>query len=152
MTELEVKKKAAGDSSEQKEAEEWLLTELSKELGFPLIKRRFDLDTGSWVELDGFCEDPLVLCEAWSRIGRPTGCQPFKVMSDALKLIFVNKTFFKDEGKCILLFADHDAAAHFKQGSWMAQCLREHNIEVHVKEFSDDLKIKVKTAQKRQYR
>jgi len=117
MPRMSTMTKAAGDSSEQKEAEERLLKELSKELKVDLIKKKFDLESGNQMEVDGFCDSPIILCEAWSHIGRPIGCQPFKVMSDAFKLAFINKTFFKGQGKCILLFADHDAAAHFKQGS-----------------------------------
>ena len=102
--------------------------------------------------MDGFCESPLILCEAWSRIGRPRGCQPYKVMSDALKLIFVNNTLFKGKGECILLFADHDAAAHFKQGSWMAQCLTDYDIEVKIIELPQEIKAEILKAQKRQKR
>jgi hypothetical protein len=144
--------KLAGDSSEQQDAEIWLLKELSKELGVDLIKKKFDLESGSQMEVDGFCESPVILCEAWSHIGRPIGCQPFKVMSDAFKLTFINKTFFKGHGKCILLFADHDAAAHFEQGSWMAQCLKEYNIEVKEADLREDIRDKVLNAQKRQHR
>jgi hypothetical protein len=74
---------SAGDSSEQQNAEKWLLNELSKERGLKLIKKRFDLEGARQIELDGFCESPLILCEAWSHIGRPVGCQKDKVMTDA---------------------------------------------------------------------
>ncbi len=55
MTEL------AGDSSEQREAEEWLVNAFSKKLGLTLTKKRLDLPEGRWIELDAFCESPLVL-------------------------------------------------------------------------------------------
>jgi len=35
---------SAGDSSEQQNAEKWLLDELSEKRGFKLIKKRFDLE------------------------------------------------------------------------------------------------------------
>ena len=144
---------SAGDSSEQQNAEEWLLNELSKELGFKLIKKRFDLEGARQIELDGFCESPLILCEAWSHIGRPVGCQKDKVMTDALKLIFVNKHFYKGEGECILLFADPDAAALFKHDeNWRSQCLQEYDITVEVIKFTEERKAKIQEAQKRQKR
>ena len=144
---------SAGDSSEQQNAEEWLLNELSKELGFKLIKKRFDLEGARQIELDGFCESPLILCEAWSHIGRPVGCQKDKVMTDALKLIFVNKLFYKGEGECILLFADPDAAAFFKRDeNWRSQCLQDYDIKVKVIEFTEERKAKIQEAQKRQKR
>ncbi len=143
--------KLAGDSSEQRDAEEELLKELSKELGVNLTKKKFSLNGESQIELDGFCKDPLVLCEAWAHIGPPKSAQKNKVMTDALKLIFTNK-LFKGKGKCILLFADHGAAAHFQGKSWMAQCLKEYNIEVRIIKLSQELRSKVMEAQKRQYR
>jgi len=143
--------KLAGDSSEQREAEEWLLKELSKELGVNLTKKKFSLDGGTWIEVDGFCKDPLVLCEAWAHIGPPKSAQKNKVMTDAFKLLFASKRV-KGNGKCILLFADHDAAAHFQGKSWMAQCLKEYNIEVRIIKLSQELRSKVMEAQERQYR
>ena len=144
---------SAGDSSEQQNAEEWLLNELSKELGFKLIKKRFDLEGARQIELDGFCESPLILCEAWSHIGRPVGCQKDKVMTDALKLIFVNKLFYKDEGECILLFADPGAAALFQRPeNWRSQCLKDYDIKIKIIEFTEEIKAKIQEAQERQKR
>jgi len=141
----------AGDSSEQRKAEEWLVNALSKKLGVPLTKRKWFLDGGSWIELDGFCESPMILCEAWAHIGPPKSAQKDNVMTDAFKLLFVN-ALVKGDGKRILLFADHDAAAHFQGKSWLAQCLNEHNIIVEIIEVPPELKIKVLKAQQRQYR
>lgn len=143
--------KLPGDSSEQQEAERWLLDCLSRNLRVTLTKRRFDLDGGSWIELDGFCESPLVLCEAWAHIGPPKSAQKNKVMTDAFKLLFVN-ALIKGDGKRILLFADREAAAHFQGKSWMAQCLNKHNIMVEIMELPLELKTKILKAQKRQYR
>jgi hypothetical protein len=144
---------SAGDSSEQQNAEEWLLNELSKELGLKLIKQKFDLEGARQIELDGFCESPLVLCEAWSHIGPPVGCQKDKVMTDALKLIFVNNTLFKGEGKCILLFADHDAAALFQRDeNWRSQCLKYYDIKIKIIKFTQERKAKILEAQERQKR
>jgi len=143
--------KLAGDSSEQRKAEKWLVNALSKKLGVPLSKTQWDLAGGNWIELDGFCESPMVLCEAWVHIGPPKSAQKDKVMTDAFKLLFVN-ALVKGEGKRILLFADPDAAAHFQGKSWMAQCLNEHNIIVEVIELPPELKTEVLKAQQRQYR
>ena len=143
--------KLAGDSSEQREAENRLLSELSNELGITLTKKKLGLDRGSWIEIDGFCESPLILCEAWAHIGSPKPAQKNKVMTDAFKLLFAS-TLIKSNGKRILLFADRDAAAHFQGKSWMAQCLKEYNIEVRIIELPEELKAKVMKAQKRQYR
>jgi hypothetical protein len=143
--------KLPGDSSEQREAENMLLSKLSNELGITLTKKKLGLDRGSWIEIDGFCESPLILCEAWAHIGSPKPAQKNKVMTDAFKLLFAS-TLIKSNGKRILLFADRDAAAHFQGKSWMAQCLKEYNIEVRIIELPEELKAKVMKAQERQYR
>lgn len=115
--------KSAGDSSEQREAEIWLVEQLAAKLGIKLEKRRKPLNGGSWVELDGLSEAPLVLCEAWAHIGKPKTAQKWKIMMDAFKLLFVNSLYSK-VGKRILIFSDQKAASHFQGKSWMAQCLR----------------------------
>ena len=143
--------KLPGDSGEQQEAEGWLLDCLARHLGVTLTKRRFSLGGGSWIELDGFCESPLVLCEAFAHIGPPKGGQKNKVMADAFKLLFAN-ALVKGAGKRILLFADREAAAHFQGKSWMAQCLNKHDIIVEIIELPLELKTKILEAQKRQYR
>ncbi|MEE8418854.1 MAG: hypothetical protein V3S02_01940 [Dehalococcoidales bacterium] len=116
-----------------------------------LDKKKFPLDGGSWIELDGFCESPLVLCEAWAHVGPPKSAQKNKVMADAFKLLFVNEIRGRD-GKCVLLFGDSEAAAHFQGKSWMAQCLNKHNIIVEIIEMPLELKTEILKAQKRQYR
>lgn len=140
-----------GDSSEQQEAQQWLLAALSAKLGVWVVKKRWQLDGGSWAELDGFAESPLILCEAWAHVGAPRSAQKDNVMTDAFKLLFVSSHLGKDSRR-ILLFGDHEAAKHFQGNSWMAGCLRRYGIEVHVVEMSAELKAKVKNAQKRQYR
>jgi hypothetical protein len=143
---------SVGDSSEQRKAEEWLLNALSSKLGVELIKRkRFLLEGGSWIELDGFCESPMILCEVWAHIGTPKSAQKDKVMTDAFKLLFVNEVN-KGDSKRILLLADRKAAAHFQGKSWMARCLKEYNIMIEIIELPPELNKDVKEAQKRQYR
>ena len=141
----------SGDSLEQRKAEGWLMDQLSKKLGTKLEKRKFTLEGGSWIELDGYCESPLTLCEAWAHVGPPKSAQKNKVMTDALKLLFANIQV-GGNAQCILLFSDCDAAAPFIRDTWMAQCLKEYGISVEVIEFPKDMKDKVLEAQKRQYR
>ena len=138
----------AGENSEQQKAELWMISALSKKLGAELTRRKWSLEGGSYIELDGYCESPKILCEAWAHIGILKTSQKNKVMTDAFKLIFVNK-LVKGNSKLILLFADHEAAAHFKEKTWMAQCLKEHNIIVEVIELPTELKTEILKAQKR---
>jgi len=124
---------------------------LSKKFGITLSKKRWPLDEGGWVEIDGYSQSPLVLCEAWAHIGEPKSAQKNKVMADAFKLLFVS-TLVKGEAKRILLFSDHGAAAHFQGKSWMAKCLRNYGTIIETIDLPPGLKMQVLEAQKRQYR
>lgn len=141
---------AEGDSGEQREAEEYLIRALSHELGIELRKREFPLGYVK-LEVDGYSESPPVLCEAWAHHGPPKSAQKNKVMTDALKMMFIEKTLSRTSRK-ILLFADEVAAKHFRGRSWMAQALEALEIETLTISLPDALKEKVKLAQKRQYR
>lgn len=141
----------AGDAIEQRNAEKWMINAFSKKLGVTLTKKKWDLEKGSWIELDGYCESPLILCEAWAHIGSPKSAQKDKVMTDAFKLLYVN-ALIKGNGKLIILFADKKAASPFQGRTWMAQCLSEHNITVEIIELPPELKTEVLEAQQRQYR
>ena len=144
--------KAASDSPEQRYAEQWLIGALSDKKGIKLTKKRWPLSKGNWMELDGFCESPPVLCEAWAHIGPPKSAQKYKVMTDAFKLLFASELINEPANEKILLFADPDAAAHFRGKSWMAQCLLKHDINVEVVEPPADLRDTILNAQRRQYR
>lgn len=144
--------KPDGDSSEQREAEIWLLDSLSQKLGVSLTKKKHFLSNGSWIELDGFCQSPLILCEIWAHIGSPKSAQKNKVMTDTLKLLLVNEALFDGQGKCVLLFADQKASEHFNNKSWMAQCLNHYHISIEVMPLPAELEIRVLSAQKRQFR
>jgi len=146
-----IAKKQPGISQEQQEAEKWLIDRLSKQLGVCLAKKRLYPIGKSWLELDGYSKNPLIVCEAWAHIGLPKSAQKNKVMADALKLLYV-KDFLKENGRCILLFGDEQAASHFQHNSWNAKCLESHRIEVKIIRFTPEWKNRVLKAQERQKR
>jgi hypothetical protein len=57
---------APGNSLEQQEAEDLIIGLLGNTLGVPLVKKPFDLPAGGWLEIDGYCDSPRILCEAWA--------------------------------------------------------------------------------------
>ncbi len=127
-------------SYHQNRREEWLLNALSEKLGATLEKRRFDLEDG-WFELDGFSEEPTILCEVWSNAGLPKSAQRGKIMTDASKLLFAN-SLLENKGKCFLLFTDEKAAGPFLQKTWMSAYLRANDITVEIIPLPDDLQPK----------
>ena len=145
--------KAPGDSSEQRKAERWMLSQLADKLGVSLQPKVIHLERGSYLEVDGYCPDlpRPILCEVWAHIGRPKSAQKHKVMCDALKLLFAKRRLGV-EARCMLVFGDEQAAAFFEGTSWMAECLEDAGIETMVIPMGQELADTVGEAQKRQYR
>ncbi len=140
-----------GGSKEQREAEVYMISTASQEFGYPLSPKSFHLPNSARIEVDGVSEEPAVLCEAWAHIGRVRSAQSDKVMTDALKLVFLEQSAGKKYRK-MLLFSDERARVHFSGRSWKAACLRYFGIETGVIQLPDDLRRRVLEAQKRQYR
>ncbi len=141
----------AGDSTEQREAEKLLVAGLAKRLGMEFSKKQFALPGGEWLEIDGVCESPPILCEAWAHQGPPKSAQKNKVMTDAFKMLYAAK-LVSNAPRMILAFGDERAAAHFRGRSWMAQALRATRIEVEVVELPEAMRAAILAAQKRQFR
>lgn len=149
--EVELGGSAPGDSSEQKAAESIAMKLLGERLGVELAPLRVPLEGGGRLELDGACESPPVLVEAWAHQGPPKAAQKAKVMTDAMRLLLAARTLATNP-KLVLLLTDQEAAAHFTGRSWMAQALRELAIDVEVVELPEEVKQAVLRAQTRQYR
>lgn len=137
------------DSSEQQKAGFLLVDSVSKKLGVRLKTTRLELGQGCTVELDGYSEVPPILCEVWAHLGVPRGSQPDKIMSDALKLLFCERSLATTFRK-IIVFADQAAASPFIGNGWKAACLKQHGIEIIVLNLSGTPARKVKEAQERQ--
>ena len=142
----------AGDSAEQRAAEIAMLETLGQELGITLTKQRVIAVNGAWTEVDGLCASPPTLVEAWAHQGPPKSAQKAKVMTDALKLVWVEATFYPPGARKILLLSDVAAAAHFRGSSWMAEALRHFAIEVRTVDLPVELREAVRRAQGRQFR
>lgn len=140
-----------GDSRVQRKAELAMVAWLGTELGCKLEPKRIDLPNGSRLELDAFCKEPLVICEAWAHQGPPKSAQKTKIMNDAMKLLAARRVV-GENARAVLLFADDEAASHFRRKTWQATALSESRIEVMVAKLPVELKEDVRAAQTRQYR
>lgn len=145
-------KRPAGDSLEQRQAERWLVHRLGKQLNRQLTQNQtLELEGGVRVNLDAFCESPLILCEVWAHLGALKGSQSDKVLTDAMKLVYVSKC--RGGGRRILVFGDESAARPFVTGKgWKASCLRANGIEVIEIPFSAKWRKTLEAAQRRQRR
>lgn len=143
---------AAGSSAEQTAAEVVMLKALGQELSVTLAKKRLVAVDGAWTEVDGVSYEPATLVEVWAHQGLPKSAQKAKVMTDALKLVWVEAAFFPMGAQKILLLADPAAAAYFCGTSWMATALRHFEIEVRTVELPASHRAAVQRAQSRQFR
>ncbi|MEU0546748.1 hypothetical protein [Micromonospora sp. NPDC005979] len=143
---------AAGDSAVQRHAESVMLGLLGVRLGCALSPRRFMLEDGSWVEVDGVDENLTVLVEAWAHQGPPKSAQKHKVLADAFRLMFAASSL-PTPPRLVLCLCDPQAAHHFTTArSWAAAALRRFGVEVEVVELPTDVRSDILAAQQRQYR
>ena len=140
-----------GDSRVQRNAELTMVAWLEVELGCKLEPKRINLPDGSWLALDAFCKEPLIICEAWAHQGPPKSAQKMKIMNDAMKLLAARR-IVGEHARAILLFADDEAASRFGRKTWHATALVESRIEVMVARLPDELRADIRVAQTRQYR
>lgn len=142
----------AGDSAVQRHAESVMLGLLGVRLGCALNPRRFLLEDGSRVEVDGADENLTVLVEAWAHQGPPKSAQKHKVLADAFRLMFVASSL-PNPPRLVLCLSDPKAAHHFTTArSWAAAALRGFGLEVEVVELPTEVRSEILAAQQRQYR
>jgi hypothetical protein len=127
-----------------------MLALLGEQLGVDLMPGRVEIE-GSWVQVDGVCQNPPILVEAWAHHGIVKPAQRNKVSADILKLATAAESFGV-RPRLILLFADETAAAEVTGRSWRATACRHHGVEVVVVEIPEDLKQSILEAQATQYR
>ena len=80
-----------GHSEEQREAEGVMLELLSARLGVKLQPQSIHLPSGVRLEVDGACDDPPILCEAWAHQGAAKSAQRDKVAKDILKFLILKE-------------------------------------------------------------
>ncbi len=101
--------------------------------------------------MDGVSDDPPILVEAWAHQGPPKPGQQHKIMSDAFKLLAVDR-HMDENPRLILLFADDAAAKPFQDGTWRAEAIKQAGIDICVAELADDIRQGIREAQDRQDR
>lgn len=142
----------AGDSHEQREAEREIFCRLEQKLRVRLKPNvTLRVDGSAAVNVDAFCQSPPIFCEIYAHLGKLKGGQPKKVMTDALKLLYVSR---RHRGsRRILVFADKVAARQFTSSrKWMGECLQAYNIEVLTISLSAAWRRKLQAAQVQQCR
>lgn len=142
------KERHPSDSSEQQLAHKEILSLLNAKYQLTLESKKVLIND----TVDGYSENPPILCEIYSRIGKMKVAQTNKIGKDILKMLLIekmqNKTFRK-----IIAFADKEAAYCFSSGeSWYSKLKDNFNIEILVIDISTELKESLLNAQIRQFR
>lgn len=118
------------DSAAWRNAETALLQWLSTRDGISLAPRKFPLPEGGHVELDGYSDEPRVLCEVYSRLGRVAGSTVYKACADAMKLVWLRDTEFPG-ARVVLLIANEELERRLTAGrGWRPQMLRTYGVEI----------------------
>lgn len=145
------KEKHPSVSSEQQLAHKEILFLINNNSKLNLLSQKVLLDN-TLFQVDGYSENPSILCEIYSRIGKMKVAQHNKISKDILKMLFIEKLSNKKFRK-IIAFADEEAAQPFLDGeSWYAQLKEQFEIEVKIIQIPEELKNSILQAQKRQYR
>lgn len=141
-----------GASTEQQQAERIILDEAGALLGTRLDPRKILTPTGVRVEVDGADQDLTVLVEAWAHQGVVKSAQRHKVLSDALKLVWISSTLYP-RPRMVLCLSDQEAARPFLgERSWAAAALRDLSVEVLVIDLPEHVRARLRRAQHRQRR
>jgi hypothetical protein len=145
------KEKHPSDSTEQQLAHREILLLINQLFNLNLVSKKLLLEN-TLFQVDGYSEDPAILCEIYSRIGPMKVAQHNKISKDILKMLLIEKMSGKQYRK-IITFADEDAAQPFLDSeSWYSQLKEQFNIEILIIKISEELKNNLLEAQKRQYR
>jgi hypothetical protein len=123
------------DPDAQRRAEAAVRAAVAAAIGVPLAPRTMALPGGATADVDGVDAAQSVFVELFVRRGRLKGPQLDKVARDALKLATIARSYAS--ARCIIAFADADAARSVTGGSWLAEALRTWGIEVLVVEAGE---------------
>jgi hypothetical protein len=146
-----IKEKHPSDSTEQRLAHKEILSLINQSYKLNLVVNTLYLADISF-QIDGYSEEPPILCEIYSRIGPMKVAQHNKIAKDILKMLLIEKMGGKQYRK-IIAFADEEAAQPFIDSeSWYSKLKDNFNIEILIVDIPSELKASLINAQKRQYR
>lgn len=116
------------DSSEQQLAHKAILKLINANYNLNLISQKVLLDN-TLFQVDGYSDNPPILCEIYSRIGKMKVAQHNKISKDILKMLLKEKLSSKKFRK-ISAFTDEKVAQPILNGeSWYTQLKICFNID-----------------------
>jgi hypothetical protein len=137
------------DSQAQRDAEAFVLGELSRQEGVIVAPASVRLGDGPAVDVDGFNEAHRLVCEVYAHIGRTRGGQNHKIAHDILKLWAIEQ-FCGGGWRKLLCFVDAEARQAAANNSWLAWLCQSLGIEARLVPLSPALREGVSEAQQKQ--
>lgn len=151
VSEFENKRKAS-QSDVQLKIEKDLYKRIKKELKIEDLKENpsiFLTNGKIKVEPDFYSEKNKVIGEIHSHIGKLKGSQPDKISSDILKMLLVEKDKRKSFRK-IIAVCDEEEKKQLEGNSYLAETIRQFNVEVFYFPLTEKNKINLKKAMEKQ--
>lgn len=137
-------------SIEQQEAQIYLSSEIEKWLGCGLKKNvKVYLGNGVHIEPDLYSEEEKIICEVYAHVGKLKGGQPHKISQDILKMLLLEQCRGVKFRK-IIISLDGDVEKFLNGKSFIAESVRQFDIEVKRMEVTMEMKNRIVSAQKRQ--
>ena len=140
-------------SVEQMRAEEEIFEHLSNSTGISDLKSDPDLalngDDGTFIRPDIYSMSERIIGEIHSHIGRLKPSQLHKVAADLLKMLLYDKTSGVTHRKWIVVCSKEEEE-QLKGGSYLAEAIRQFDVEIIRVDISTETCQALKDAQERQ--
>lgn len=144
---MESGKKSPSDV--HREAEQSMFKVIKESLGVEL-ENNAQISVGSaYIQPDFYSEDDHIIGEIFAHIGKPKAGQDRKVAKDILKMLLLEKET-GDAYKKMIVVCDEEQEKKLKGVSWIAECIRQFEIEVEMIDIDPDLRDKLKVQQEQQ--
>lgn len=125
-----------------------MLDAVGQQVGATVIPARVDFPGGSYANVDGVSEDPLVFVEVFAHQGPLKGGQRHKIAGDVLKLVTLGRAY--PAARLVLALASHETARQVTNRGWLAEAVRTWGVEVVVVDLREDILQGLREAQARQ--
>lgn len=137
-------------SYEQQNAEDFIALLIGEWLGCAVERNaKVVLSDGVHIEPDLYSEKDKVVCEIFAHIGSLKVGQQHKISQDILKMLLLEKSKGAMYRKVIVV-ADDKVEKYLKGKSFIAESIRQFEIEIKRINLPDELYAKIQNAQKRQ--
>lgn len=142
--------RSRSSSYEQKKVEEYMAFKAIEWLGSSIERNvKVTLSDGVIIEPDLYSEKDKIICEIYAHIGKLKGGQPRKISQDILKMLLLEKMKGSTYRK-ILIVADDHVQQYMTGKSYIAESIRQFQIEIKKIDLPKELHGLIMGAQKRQ--